>query len=89
MEKEIGKEFDVHDYMSETTVDILLGKPKSSVKHLVKLIKFKYSNLICNWSLGALVIDDRIFSETAMGHKRIGDDDDGYKYAMAVMKYVI
>ncbi len=27
MEKEIGKVFDVHDYMSETTVDILLGKP--------------------------------------------------------------
>lgn len=22
-----------------------------------------------------------------MGHKRIGDNDDGYKYAMAVMKY--
>lgn len=26
LEKEIGKEFDVHDYMSETTVDILLGE---------------------------------------------------------------
>lgn len=26
MEKELGKEFDCHDYMSETTVDILLGK---------------------------------------------------------------
>lgn len=25
LEKEIGREFDVHDYMSETTVDILLG----------------------------------------------------------------
>lgn len=25
MEKEIGKVFDCHDYMSETTVDILLG----------------------------------------------------------------
>lgn len=25
LEKEIGKVFDVHDYMSETTVDILLG----------------------------------------------------------------
>lgn len=25
-------------------------------------------------------------AETAMGHKRIGDNDDGYKYAMAVMK---
>lgn len=25
-------------------------------------------------------------TETAMGHKRIGDNDDGYKYAMAVMK---
>lgn len=48
MEKEIGKEFDVHDYMSETTVDILLGKLKASVKHLVKLIKFKCSNLISN-----------------------------------------
>lgn len=23
-----------------------------------------------------------------MGHKRIGDNGDGYKYAMAVMKYV-
>lgn len=26
MEKEIGKVFDCHDYMSETTVDILLGE---------------------------------------------------------------
>lgn len=26
MEKDIGRVFDVHDYMSETTVDILLGK---------------------------------------------------------------
>lgn len=26
MHKEIGNEFDVHDYMSEVTVDILLGK---------------------------------------------------------------
>lgn len=26
MKKDIGKVFDVHDYMSETTVDILLGK---------------------------------------------------------------
>lgn len=26
------------------------------------------------------------YPETAMGHKRIGDNDDGYKYAMAVMK---
>lgn len=26
MEKDIGHVFDVHDYMSETTVDILLGK---------------------------------------------------------------
>lgn len=26
MRKEVGKVFDVHDYMSETTVDILLGK---------------------------------------------------------------
>lgn len=24
--------------------------------------------------------------ETAMGHKRIGDNDDGFKYAMAVMQ---
>ncbi|KAJ6640354.1 Cytochrome P450 4g15 [Pseudolycoriella hygida] len=48
MEKEIGKVFDVHDYMSETTVDILL--------------------------------------ETAMGHKRMGENDDGFNYAMAVMK---
>ncbi|XP_055300649.1 cytochrome P450 4g15-like [Sitodiplosis mosellana] len=48
LQKEVGKVFDIHDYMSETTVDILL--------------------------------------ETAMGHKRIGKDDDGFKYAMAVMK---
>lgn len=26
MRKEVGKVFDVHDYMSETTVDILLGE---------------------------------------------------------------
>lgn len=27
MRSEVGKEFDVHDYMSGTTVDILLGMP--------------------------------------------------------------
>lgn len=26
LSKEVGREFDVHDYMSETTVDILLGE---------------------------------------------------------------
>lgn len=26
MKKEVGREFDIHDYMSEVTVDILLGK---------------------------------------------------------------
>jgi len=29
MEKELGKEFDCHDYMSEATVEILLGKSLS------------------------------------------------------------
>lgn len=48
LRKEIGKEFDVHDYMSEITVDILL--------------------------------------ETAMGHERTGKNQEGYNYAMAVMK---
>lgn len=28
MKSEVGKVFDIHDYMSETTVDILLGKLK-------------------------------------------------------------
>lgn len=33
MEKEIGKEFDVHDYMSTLTVDILIGNiEKSDIK---------------------------------------------------------
>jgi cytochrome P450 family 4 len=45
--KELGKEFDVHDYMSEATVDILL--------------------------------------ETAMGSKRTSEDEEGFRYAMAVM----
>lgn len=31
MQKEVGKVFDVHDYMSETTVDILLGKLEGGV----------------------------------------------------------
>ncbi|XP_055370803.1 cytochrome P450 4g1-like [Condylostylus longicornis] len=43
-----GKDFDVHDYMSEATVDILL--------------------------------------ETAMGTKRTAQNNQGYEYAMAVMK---
>ncbi|KAG5682570.1 hypothetical protein PVAND_011915 [Polypedilum vanderplanki] len=46
--KEVGKEFDCHDYMSEATVDILL--------------------------------------ETAMGSKRTSESEEGFKYAMAVMK---
>jgi cytochrome P450 family 4 len=45
--KEVGKEFDCHDYMSEATVDILL--------------------------------------ETAMGSKRTSEDEEGFRYAMAVM----
>ncbi|CAD7091338.1 unnamed protein product [Hermetia illucens] len=48
LQPEIGKEFDVHDYMSEATVDILL--------------------------------------ETAMGTKRSAQDNQGFEYAMAVMK---
>lgn len=32
LKKEHGNEFDVHDYMSETTVDILLGKSKINNK---------------------------------------------------------
>lgn len=47
LSKEVGKEFDVHDYMSEATVDILL--------------------------------------ETAMGSKRTSEDEEGFRYAMAVM----
>jgi cytochrome P450 family 4 len=47
LSKEVGKEFDCHDYMSEATVDILL--------------------------------------ETAMGSKRTSEDEEGFKYAMAVM----
>lgn len=48
LSKEVGKEFDCHDYMSEATVDILL--------------------------------------ETAMGSKRTSEDEEGFRYAMAVMK---
>lgn len=48
LRKELGKEFDCHDYMSEATVDILL--------------------------------------ETAMGSKRTSEDEEGFRYAMAVMK---
>lgn len=48
LRKEVGKEFDVHDYMSEATVDILL--------------------------------------ETAMGTSKRAQNQDGFEYAMAVMK---
>lgn len=47
LSKEVGKDFDCHDYMSEATVDILL--------------------------------------ETAMGSKRTSEDEEGFRYAMAVM----
>ncbi|KAL5278632.1 hypothetical protein ACFFRR_003330 [Megaselia abdita] len=48
MKKEVGRVFDVHDYMSETTVDILL--------------------------------------ETAMGIQRSAQNNQGFEYAMAVMR---
>lgn len=48
LSKLAGREFDCHDYMSETTVDILL--------------------------------------ETAMGSKRTSENEEGFRYAMAVMK---
>lgn len=48
MKKEVGRVFDVHDYMSETTVDILL--------------------------------------ETAMGIQRTAQNNQGFEYAMAVMR---
>uniref|UniRef100_A0A1L8E432 Putative cytochrome n=1 Tax=Nyssomyia neivai TaxID=330878 RepID=A0A1L8E432_9DIPT len=48
MREEVGKEFDVHDYMSAVTVDILL--------------------------------------ETAMGTERTRKGNEGFNYAMAVMK---
>lgn len=33
LEKEVGKEFDVHDHLSQTTVDILLGKFSKKKEH--------------------------------------------------------
>lgn len=35
-----------------------------------------------------LILFSLFYKETAMGHKRMGGNDDGFKYAMAVMKYV-
>lgn len=43
MQKEVGKVFDVHDYMSETTVDILLGK--LSIRFVLILKLDFHSNL--------------------------------------------
>lgn len=75
MQKEVGKVFDIHDYMSETTVDILLGKSRL----LCAIISF-YENI------HFLFLFLFVNKETAMGHKRMGGNDDGFKYAMAVMK---
>lgn len=67
MEKEMGKVFDCHDYMSETTVDILLGKNFADFLGILFFL---------------LILLVYLFVETAMGHKRMGKDDDGFKYAM-------
>lgn len=90
MKKDVGKVFDVHDYMSETTVDILLGEAFGFFIRRTTLL-FIISNLLQKNPY--LVIKSAMyswetieFSETAMGHKRMGDNDDGFKYAMAVMK---
>lgn len=72
--KEVGKVFDIHDYMSETTVDILLGELMAKIEHCKANVSTKWK--ICFF----------YFLETAMGHKRMGKNDDGFKYAMAVMK---
>lgn len=72
MEKEIGKEFDCHDYMSEATVNILLGE---------YFIELWNDLFVVYYNIGYIVI-----SETAMGTKRTQDDEQSYEYAMAVMK---
>lgn len=36
LENEVGREFDVHDYMSEVTVDILLGMKRKNL-HLKQI----------------------------------------------------
>lgn len=38
MQKEVGKVFDIHDYMSETTVDILLGMSRLFVFFIFSLV---------------------------------------------------
>lgn len=46
LRKEIGKEFDVHDYMSGITVDILLGKYpcRNETQNLHKSFCFRNCN---------------------------------------------
>lgn len=76
LQKVTGKVFDIHDYMSETTVDILLGK---SFGVFPSEMQRECENVI-------LIIVFLLNVETAMGHKRIGKEDDGFKYAMVSQK---
>lgn len=46
LQNEVGRDFDVHDYMSEVTVDILLGNFRTEIaciQCIQKLLK-KYTN---------------------------------------------
>lgn len=46
LKREIGKQFDIHDYMSETTVDILLGEWRQrGVDKQKKLARIKSKKL--------------------------------------------
>lgn len=72
MEEEIGKEFDVHEYMSTVTVDILIGEYLNLGKFLKITIMSRF--------------DVFMYVETAMGIKKTHQDNAGFEYAMAVMK---
>lgn len=73
MKKENEKTFDCHDYMSEATVEILLGN------HFIYNLFFCFGIFSHN--------NFFLFSEeTAMGVDKMTQGQSGYDYAMAVMK---
>lgn len=59
LEKEVGRsEFDVHDYMSEVTVDILLGNDKDIVVHSnlhFKRIKISLVQLFFHFTISKFI----------------------------------
>lgn len=80
--------FDVHDFMSECTVEILLGKPNvfETICNYTSLWFYIAIHDVLSMNCFNLLLLFFIATETAMGVSKKTQKKSGFEYAAAVMK---